>query len=474
MTSTTRTGTASQWGSQPEMSDVEAIFWRAEVNPRLRSGGVVLDVLDSTPDWSRLIAAHEWATRLVPRLRQRVVDDPFHLGPPAWVTSDVDLDYHLRRVTLEPEAGFDRVLEIAGELHVEPFDPARPLWRAVLVEGLYDGSSAYLFKVHHSMADGQGMVQLFNLLHSDRREFNSEKVWGPRIAAERTEPLDLSARRAQALAREAPRELGRLATGLGRKIARTVSHPNDLATALTYTQSLGRVTTASLGTPSPLLRTRGLERRLRTIDVRLAELRAAGRAANGSVNDAFMAGLLGGLRRYHLSQGIDVGDLPIALPVSLRGSADEPGGNRFAGARIAGPAAAMDPGSRIAMIHERVARARNEPALDFMGATAPIASRLPNGLLAGLAIRLSQAIDLQASNIPGLGRASYIGGARIERMYVFGPVPGSAVMVTLVSHEGMCCIGVTTDHAAIPDPDRFVADLWDGLAEVVEFGQAAL
>jgi hypothetical protein len=125
------------------------------------------------------------------------------------------------------------------------------------------------------------------------------------------------------------------------------------------------------------------------------------------------------------------------------------------------------------MIHERVARVRCEPALNFMGVSAPIASRLPNGVLAKLALRLSQSIDLQASNIPGLGRPAYIGGARIERMFVFGPVPGSAVMVTLVSHEGMCCLGVTTDDAAIPDPDRFAADLWDGLAEIVEFGQAA-
>jgi WS/DGAT/MGAT family acyltransferase len=456
------------------MSDVEAIFWRAEVDPRLRSGGVVVDVLDCTPEWARLVAAHEWATRLVPRLRQRVVDDPLHLGPPAWVTTDIDLDHHLRRVTLEPGAGFDRVLDLAAELHVAPFDPARPLWRAVLVDGLAGGTSAYLFKIHHSMADGQGAMQLFDLLHSDRRESNTDKPRGPRVAADHTEPLDLSSRRAQALAREGPRDVGRLMVTMGRTVARTVAHPESLSSALAYTQSLGRITGSSVGTPSPLLRNRGLDRSLRTVDVPLDALRAAGKAANGSINDAFLAGLLGGLRRYHLSHGVEVGDLPVALPVSLRVSSDDPGGNRFAGASIAGPAAAMSAPARIALIHERVARVRAEPALDFMGASAAVASRLPNGLLAKLALRLSQAIDLQASNIPGLGRPSFIGGARIERMYVFGPVPGSAAMVTLVSHEGMSCIAITTDDAAIPDPDRFAADLWDGLAEVVEFGQASL
>jgi diacylglycerol O-acyltransferase len=465
-------GRGVRWGAGREMSDVEAIFWRAEVNPRLRSAGVVLDVLDCVPDWARLVAAHEWAIRLVPRLRERVVDDPFHLGPPAWVATDVDLKYHLRRVTLDHGEGFDRVLEIAGALHVDPFDATRPLWRAVLVTGLIDGTSVYLFKIHHSMADGQGAVQLFDLLHSDRREPSGDKQTAPVTPAEDTGPIDLGARRAYAMAKDSPGEFGRLMTGLGRSAARSVTHLDSLASVVSYTRSLGRVGSGPAATPSPLLRDRGLDRRLRTIDVPLAALRQAGKAGQGSVNDAYLAGLLSGLRRYHLSHGMEVGDLPIALPVSLRDGADELGGNRFAGASIAGPAGKMDPGDRIRLIHERVMRVRAEPALDFMGTTAPVSSRLPGAVLAKLALRLAESIDLQASNIPGLNRPSYIGGARILRMYVFGPVPGCAVMATLLSHEGTCYIGITTDSAAVPDPDRFVADVWDGLAEIVEFGQA--
>src|ERR1700681_3134099 len=71
------------WSAETEMSDLEAAFWRAEVEPRLRSGGVVMDVLDHVPDWDRLVAAHAWAVRLAPRLRCRVVDEPLRLRPPA-------------------------------------------------------------------------------------------------------------------------------------------------------------------------------------------------------------------------------------------------------------------------------------------------------------------------------------------------------------------------------------------------------
>ena len=43
------------WGSEPDMSDLEAIFWRTEVDPRLRSSGVVIEVLDRVPDWGRMV-----------------------------------------------------------------------------------------------------------------------------------------------------------------------------------------------------------------------------------------------------------------------------------------------------------------------------------------------------------------------------------------------------------------------------------
>src|SRR4051794_16475365 len=96
---------ASQWGAEPVMSDMEALMWRSEASPRLRSGGVIVDLLDATPDWPRLVASHEWAVSLIGRLRQRVVEDPLRLSPPAWeVDQDFDLGYHLRRSRV-PEGG---------------------------------------------------------------------------------------------------------------------------------------------------------------------------------------------------------------------------------------------------------------------------------------------------------------------------------------------------------------------------------
>ena len=116
--------------------------------------------------------------------------------------------------------------------------------------------------------------------------------------------------------------------------------------------------------------------------------------------------------------------------------------------------------------------ARNETALDLMGAFAPMASRLPAPLLAKAARRMSSSLDLQASSITGLDRDAFLAGARITRMFVFGPVPGSAIMATLLSHQGVCCIAITTDHDAVPDPDVLRACLQEAFDEVLAVGGA--
>ncbi len=80
---------------------------------------------------------------------------------------------------------------------------------------------------------------------------------------------------------------------------------------------------------------------------------------------------------------------------------------------------------------------------------------------------MTKANDLQASNVPGIREDRYVAGARIEKAYPFGPLPGCAAMVTLVSHLDGCCIGINLDPAAITDEERFVRCIREGFDEVL-------
>ncbi|GAA3172277.1 hypothetical protein GCM10020255_061650 [Rhodococcus baikonurensis] len=153
------------------------------------------------------------------------------------------------------------------------------------------------------------------------------------------------------------------------------------------------------------------------------ELKAGAKAAGGSLNDAYVAALLGGFRRYHESFGQSVESIPMGMPISMRTGADANGGNRFAAVRFNGPVAETDPAKRIRQVREIVLGLREEPALDALDVAAPILARLPNYLLANWYLSQSTGLDLQASNVAGVPVPVYLAGAKIERMFPFGPAP---------------------------------------------------
>ncbi|MEO7555109.1 MAG: wax ester/triacylglycerol synthase domain-containing protein, partial [Acidimicrobiales bacterium] len=80
------------------MSDVEALMWNLEKDPHLSSAFANVSLLDTSPDLDRFRRRMERAMHVVPRLRQRVVSGLGRLAPPEWHDTDVDLDYHVRRV----------------------------------------------------------------------------------------------------------------------------------------------------------------------------------------------------------------------------------------------------------------------------------------------------------------------------------------------------------------------------------------
>src|ERR1700691_3247958 len=85
------------WGSQRDMNALEALMWRAEADPRLRSTIVAVELLDQLADWDRFVAANDWATRVIPRFRMKVTEPLMGIGRPTWtVDEEFDLHYHVR------------------------------------------------------------------------------------------------------------------------------------------------------------------------------------------------------------------------------------------------------------------------------------------------------------------------------------------------------------------------------------------
>lgn len=450
-----------RWGQGTEMNALEAALWRASANPGFRAASVVVEVLDTVPDWQRLVDGHRFGLARIPRLRQRVVDDPLRIGPPAWCDTRVDLAHHVRRVALRPGSSVQDALEVAADLHMTVFDPDRPLWQGVLVEGLADGKAVYLLKVHHALADGPGIIELFDLVHSDRREPTSGKPLLPDTAHDDRWALGLSVQHAARLAARAPLAAAKLAFGGATAVsrpARTVGGVRTTATAV------DRLVSGAPGRPSTLLRGRGAARQFRFLELATADLRAAADRHGASLGDVFLAGALGGVARYAADRGEQLGDIPVAVPtgVHLAGATM----NRLARARIAGPAGVLDPTERIRLAGLRAREVWEAPPVDLLRATAAVLSRAPTPLLERIAGGFTRACDLQCFTFRGLDREAYVAGAKVESMAVFGPTAGAAVTMTITSHGERCGIGLTSDSAAVTDPDGLrdaTADAFDEL-----------
>ncbi|MEV7188197.1 wax ester/triacylglycerol synthase domain-containing protein [Kitasatospora sp. NPDC093102] len=469
--SAVETGLPVEWGVERTMTDFEAMLWRLEADPRLRSPVAVLEVLDRTPGRDRFLAAHEWASRLLPRTRMRVVDTPLHLGNPLWaVDPNFDLSFHVRRQHLPSPSTFEQALRVCQTVVSEPFDPARPPWQALLIEGPDGGPAVYLLKTHHSLTDGLGGMQMLALLHSRRRRHIAHKWQSEPPAGEPIGPWRALSEQVAGGVRAAPARLAATVLHAPRTLAPLVTRPTHAAAGLRYLRSLNRMLAPPACRPSPLLRGRSLSYRFSVLETTVDALKRAGKAGGGSLNDAYIAALLGGLRRYHEALDCPIDQLPMAMPLSIRAGGNPMGGNRFTGARFAAPVGIADPAERIAAVHGIVLGVRDEPALDALRLLAPALSRIPAPLLTTWYAGQSTRLDLQASNFRGIPVPVYLAGARIERMFPFGPLPGCALMVVLASHCGTCCIGINADPAAVTEPELFLRCMQAGLDEVLHLG----
>jgi WS/DGAT/MGAT family acyltransferase len=457
---------------QRSLGASDAVLWDIEKDPVLRSTITAVALLDTSPDWDRFVGRLHHATTAVPRLRQRVVVPPLRVGPPQWVDDDrFDLGYHLRRVrapATAPDDALRAALDVAQPLAMAPFDRARPLWEFTLVEDLPGGRAALVHKVHHSLTDGVGGIRLaLTLLDEEPGGPDPEPTTSPATGD------DPSARSVvtDSLSDEIGRNL-RAVRGIpraaGAAVARTVRDPVRAAgETVRMAGSAVRLLRPATHPGSPIMRDRTLARRFEALDVPWATLRDAAHAAGGTVNDAFLAAVAGGIAAYHRRHDAELAHLRFTMPINVRHDDDPAGGNRFVPARFTVPATIDDPAVRIEAMGRLAGEWQHEPALQLTEPLAALLDRLPVTVTTSVFGGMLKGVDAVVTNVPGVPTRCYLAGAEVVGEWAFAPTSGAALSVALISHVGTGCIGITIDTGAVPDPELLTACLEDGFAEIL-------
>ena len=450
------------------MSDAEGLMWRLEKDPYLSSTFANVSILDRPPDVDRLRRRMERATSVIPRLRQRVHSAPANLSPPLWVEdSDFDIDFHVRRVALPAPGSMRQLLDYVTLLLADPFDRTRPLWQFVVVEGLEGDRAALVEKLHHTIADGEGTVQLslqFFDFERDSDEPDPVEV-DPAVA------LLEQSRAHNEMWRDFIGGSLRLPLAMVRQVRDLVADPSSIpshgaSTIESVRAAMGQLTDVETSR-SPLWIQRSTRRRGEVLRLPFVDVRDTARRLGGTLNTALLSAASDAAGRYHREFDSPIDELRASMALSTRSRSGESGAtNAFSLARFLVPTAEMAPQERF----DEVARRSAEAAASAGGnlsTIATLASTLPTTILTRAARLQAQTVDFATSNVKGTPIPVYVAGSEILHNFPFGPLGGVAFNLTLLSHVGSLDMGLHVDQAAIERPERLKELLEDSFRDLV-------
>lgn len=403
---------------------------------------------------------------LAPRLRQRVLRLPGGLTRPLWVDDDrFDLDFHLRRAAIPQPGGRLQLERAVGRVLSRPLDRNKPLWELYVFEGLEDGRTAVLLKMHHALADGiSGMMiasALFDLSADAGLGASPQEPWVP-------EPMPSAAE----LAAEALQDLVLHPMEAVVRIAQAPAH----AAAVIGQTIDGLRTLAGMGTPpqGPFDVRIGPNRRFATAEVPFELVRGVKRKLGGTINDVVLAAVGGGLHDLLDARGEPTRgrELRVMVPVSVRSRAEQGDvGNRVAPAFVDIPVGTMKPANRLKRVRTSTgalkssAMAVSADSIIGLGAYAPPAMHA----MAARLVSKNRWFNLVVSNIPAPQVPMYLAGARLVASYPAMPLgENCALSIACTSFGGTMAFGLTADWDALSDIEVLARGIERSLHELAD------
>ena len=377
------------------------------------------------------------------------------LRRPPMQPSDGDaLAAHLHRVRVpaspeDPAQRYPGLAEAVGRVIEVRMPDDRPPWDAWVLTGLPDERWAFVWRVHHSLMDGEGAVA--TLGHA----FDTEPDGGPSLAD------------AVLLSRVGQPVAAAHRAGVLDAVRSAVPHLGPAVAGLLPHR------------PSSLTGPVGARRCWACAEIPFEPVRAVRRALGVTVNDVVLSCVAGGFavllgHRREPVRGRVVRNLS---PVSLRPLGDDEPGNHISALLSPLPVGVADPVERLRRIaagarHGKDAR---EPVLVglLLGAVDHAVPAPVQDLAISTAGRTLPAwfFDTITSNVPGPRVPLYLVGRRLRAMFPIIPVAGHTAITTGVfSYAGTLCVGVTGDADRAGDVDvlaRGIASSADDLFQRV-------
>lgn len=445
--------------------------------PRHNATIEIFDPGDSGFDYDRLVDLVQDRISFVPRYRQRIQSVPGRLANPVWV-DDVrfDIGFHVRRSALPRPGSLEQLRELVARIVSRPLDRSRPLWEIYFVEGLSGGRVALLYKTHQVLVDGVDTVDLAQVLLDvtpDVRTLGGDG-WHPH---QRQSPASLMVGAVLDSLSEPETVVDTLRT--------TTS--SVLRSADAAAKQAGRVVNGLAGrrteSESAVMGVLSQQRRVVAVDTLLADYRTIRKVHGGTVNDAILATIAGGLRGWLLARSESMGGLRqvrALVPVSVIDQELEATslGSQIAAHFVDLPIGEASPVIRLHQVsysfqaHKEGGRGVAARRLAGIAGFAPTTFHAIGSRVAMAEAR--RGFQISITNVPGPQSPLYAAGARMVATYPVHPLlPGHALAIGVTSYDGGVYYGITADRDLLPDADLLGICITEALDELLDTATGA-
>jgi diacylglycerol O-acyltransferase len=393
----------------------------------------------------------------------QLIHIPWKFHRPMWRENcEVDLEYHVRPLTLPAPGGRRELDEAIGEIASTPLDRRYPLWEMYFIDGLADGRIAVVGKIHHALADG---VASANLMAQ-----GMDLQPGPDADSStyRPDPPPSRAELARNAFRDHLRQIGRIPATI-KYTAEGVNRVRNSNRKLSP-----ELTRPFAPPPSFINHALTSERRFATASLALADIKQTSKHLGVSINDLVLAISAGALRKLLLRyDGVADHPLLASVPMSFDFSRERISGNFFTGVLMTVPVESPDPLERVQRAHEAAVTAKESNNLIGPELISRWSNYMPpvaaESMFKWLDNHdgLSKVFNLNISNVPGPREYGRVGGALVTEIYSVGPLTsGSGINITVWSYVDEFNISVITDGATVEDPHEITQAMLDEFVEI--------
>lgn len=408
----------------------------------------------------------------LPPLRRRVVEVPFGLNHPVWVTqARIDVPHHIRRHRIGGAGSMRDLEQLIGMIASTPLHRDRPLWELHYCEGLEGGKVAVVGKMHHALADGAAANALLANVTDVRSAAAPEAVQEEFATASRLPGKVMLVRHAL---HDATRQISTL--------------PGLLLRTLRGILGVLRERRAGAKAPVPVLHAPRVSfngaltplRSFATVTLPLAELKRIRAQHDGvTLNDIVLATVSGALCRWMADHGERPSSSLLAgVPVSAdeRDAVPRLGGNRVSNLFTTLATDIDEPVARLRQISETTAHAKRLQAQMGASILADWSQFTPPRPFAAAVSAYSRlhaaswhpaAFSAIVSNVPGPRESATVGGARLADLFSVGPlVDGIGLNVTVWSYVDRMNFSLLACPDLLPDVQVLASYFPAALAEL--------